>query len=48
MPATNNRRKIHNSGLPPRDFFAGFMEEVGLVAVVWSSSSSVNSKSGSG
>jgi len=34
IPPTNRRRKIHSIGLPPPDFFPGFMGDTGLVAVV--------------
>lgn len=48
IPPTRSSKKIQSSGRPPLDFFPGFIAEAGRVAVVWSSSSSVNSKSGSG
>jgi len=41
-PATKRSNRIKSMDRPPPGFLPGFIGEIGLVAVVWSSSSSVN------
>jgi len=48
MPPTSIKRMIQRIGRPPLDFLRGLNGVGVLIEVVWSSSSSVNSKSGSG